>query len=664
MKPEIKTPCFIMALLCISIITPILSYSILDVDYELNGNPSKIAVLNDEYSNITLSLSLDDANSEVSGNLTINYYNDENVNLTSIPFHLYPSGMDYYLRPGDIIINNVTAGEDPKVSIDFSVNSSVQLMWVNLDAPLTPGERIEFTIEFLTILPDGGFDRANSNGTDGEQNRIYTFASAYPSPCVYDEFDGWNTDPYLHVGDPFYLDMTYYDVYLEIKDGYTVAATGNLLDSSFNNGRWVYHYNPIHPVREFTFAASKYFIVDSQIYNEVNVSVYYLPSSVQYWNEKAMLYSINSLQLFNETFGIYPYPTLNIVESHGNYGGMEYPCQIYVSHSLTGRINQGSTSEYYLELVFAHEIAHQWWYQLVGVDEVDQGFLDEGLAVWSHNYYGEEYHGSWEFFQIQKYKDYIRTYYHETGENNKINQTLYDFEDDSVYYYTAYYKTPLLLQKLRVFLGDDIFFDGLRSFFETSAYENVFLTDFIQSMEDAAGYQLDWYFVPWFNNPQLPDYYFDSIEYYQNQKILNVYISDSNMGINPYTYSQKVRLRVESNSFVVFMEDVWVNGSESILIQTDLIPTEVSIIVTSYFLLQLDDESTNSISSSEIEITNKTIPVTQSTSTSNPTITSSESTTTPSTNPILGNIEIIILAASGIGIVVLIVVVYKVRGKA
>ena len=661
MKPEIKTPCFIMALLFISIITPILSYSTLDVDYELNGNQSKIAVLNDEYSNITLSLSLDDANSEVSGNLTINYYNDENVNLTSIPFHLYPSGMDYDLRPGNIIINNVTAGEDPKVSIDFSVNSAIQLMWVNLDAPLTPGERIEFTIEFLTVLPDGGFDRANSNGTDGEQNRIYTFASAYPSPCVYDEFDGWNTDPYLHVGDPFYLDMTYYDVYLEIKDGYTVAATGNMLDASFNNGRWIYHYNPFHPVREFTFAASKYFIVDSQIYNGVNVSAYYLPSSVQYWNEKAMLYSINSLQLFNETFGRYPYPTLNIVESHGNYGGMEYPCQIYVSHSITGRINQGSTSEYYLELVFAHEIAHQWWYQLVGVDEVDQGFLDEGLAVWSHNYYGEEYHGSWEFFQIQKYRDYIRTYYYETGEDNKINQTLYDFEDDSVYYYTAYYKTPLLLQKLRVFLGDDAFFDGLRSFFETSAYENVFLTDFVQSMEDAAGYQLDWYFVPWFNNPQLPDYYFDSIEYYLNQKILNVCISDSNMGINPYTYSQKARLRVESNSLVVFMEDVWVNGSASILIQTDLIPTEVSIIVTPYFLLQLDDESTNSISSSEIEMTNKTIPVTQSTS--YPTTASSESTTTPRTNPILENIGLIILAVSGIGIVVLIIVVYKFRGK-
>ena len=663
MKLGIKTISLITALLTFSIIIQGLSHSSQNINYKLDENYSHATNLNEEYSNITLSLSLDDSESEVSGNFTINYYNNEDVNLSSIPFHIYPSGMNYDLRPGNILVHNVTTGTEPRIPIDFNVISAVQLMWVNLDTPLAPGERIEFTIEFITVLPDGGLDRANSNGTDSEQNRIYTFASAYPIPCVYDEADGWNTDPYLQVGDPFYLDMAYYDVYIKIGVGFVVAATGALLDATFDNMKWTYHYNPIYPVREFTFAASKYFIVDSQIYNGVNVSTYYLPSSIQYWNGDGLLYSVRSLQLFNQTFGEYPYPTLNVVESHGNYGGMEYPCQVYVAHSLVGRINQGYISEYYLEVVFAHEIAHQWWYQLVGVDEIDQGFLDEGLAVWSHNYYGEIYHGSWDFLQIVKEWDYVRTYYHDTGENNTINQTLYGFEESSVYYYTAYHKTPLLFQKLRVFLGDEVFFDGLRSFFETSEYENVFLTDFIQSMEDAAGYGLDWYFIPWFNNPQLPDYYFASIEYYQNQKILNVSISDANMDINPYTYSQKVPLRVETSSSVVFMKDVWVNGSASILIQTNQIPTEVNIIITPYFLLQLDDESTSSISSSEIEITNKTIPITQSTSTSNPTTTSSESTT-PSTNPTLGNIELIILAASGIGIVILIIVAYKFRGRA
>jgi hypothetical protein len=609
-----------------------------------------------EFSNISLSLLLHDNESIIEGNLTIDYYNDEDLALTAIPFHLYPARMNYESRHGNIEIFNVIDESEPTTSLDYDVE--FDLIWVNLDTPLETGERVQFTIEFLTTLPDGGLDRANSNGTDGELNRMYTFASAYPVPCVYDD-DGWNIDPYLQIGDPFYLDMAYYDVQLEVDSEFVVAATGEVIDSIDMGNDTLYHFRPSHPVREFTFVASKYFIVESQMVNGVNVSTFYLPSSANYWDGNSLQQSIQSLELFNETFGPYPYSTLNIAESHGNFGGMEYPCQVYVAHSLITRINQGVTSEYFLEIVNAHEIAHQWWYNLVGVDEVDQGFLDEGLTCWSHNYYGEIYYGDWEFFQLTRLRDSVRTYYYDTGYDNKINQTLHDFDVNSVYYYTAYSKAPLLFQKLRLFVGDNAFIEGLQHFFETYAYENAFLDDFVESMEESIGLDLDWFFEPWFNNDQLPDYVFESAVFDVDTGNLNLTISDANAMIHEFSYSQVVPLRVYSDTSLLYSDDIWVNGTTSMLISLESVPTSVNIMVESFVLLQLESPVTDSIVFTDIDLVSTTSSSTVSSSTTTSTQTSS--TTSSNTSPSTGttpDILMIVIIGGAIAIVIIVVVVY------
>jgi aminopeptidase N len=57
-----------------------------------------------------------------------------------------------------------------------------------------------------------------------------------------------------------------------------------------------------------------------------------------------------------------------------------------------------SVKKQILEKTIAHESCHQWWYNLVGNDEIDYLFLDEGLTCWSTDYYGEHYYGNWEHF--------------------------------------------------------------------------------------------------------------------------------------------------------------------------------------------------------------------------------------------------------------------------
>lgn len=526
----------------------------------------KLSFNGGNFSRYNISVIFYESTSSVSGNLTVNYYNNDPVNFTRIPFHLFLSGMLYNVRPGSIDILNVTTLSTPKISLSFEVNDTTQLLWVNLESTLEPYQRTSFEIQFYSVIPDGGFDRANSHGSNATQSRIYKFTSFYPMPCVYDAFDGWNTDPYLDVGDPFYQDMAYYNFTIEAPNGVVVAATGELTGQINKGTTIVYNFDPELPVREVTFAASRFYTVETRLISGVNISIYYIPKSSYIWANDAIDYATDGFDFFNDTFGFYPYSTLNIVEEYAAYLGMEYPAQVYVSEIIDTYSYPTSTKKWLLEKVIVHEIAHQWWYNLVGVDQVDWGFLDEGLTYWSTDYYAEIIHGDWEYFQYTIYYDRVRTYYSTDNLSSKINQSAYNIIEDNLDYgYISYYKSPLIFEKISRTLGQADFILGLKTFFEQFQFEIALLSDLQDILEVIAGYSLDWLFFPWFDNHYLPKYNFLSSNYDANQGILHLTINDLNEPINNYAYSQQVQLLIyDSGGIPIYNEWTWINGTTTL----------------------------------------------------------------------------------------------------
>ena len=558
---------------------------------KVNDYP-KLAQISGNFSRYNLSVIMDEASSSIEGNLTVNFYNDDSVNFTRIPFHIYLSGMYYDTRPGLIEIVNVTDLDNPNIAIPFEVYSNQQIMWVNLTANLEPQKRTEFTIQFNATLPDGGIDRANSHGSDDDDSRIYKFASFYPIPCVYDSEDGWNTDSYLTTGDPFYFDMAYYNLFIDAPNGMIIAATGNLEEKLENGATTWYHFNPIYPVREVTFSASRDFQIQSKISNGVNVSTYFLLKDDYLWNNSALNHAEDALTLFNNTFGTYPYPTLNVVEEYTAFGGMEYPNQVYISESIASWGYPLDVERRLLEKIIAHEACHQWWYNLVGNDEIDIGFLDEGLTCWSTDYYGEYYHGDWEYFQYTRYIDEVRVYYANNGFSSKINQTIYEcIATATDYYHVAYKKAPLVFEKLRHTLGLTDFLEGLKLYFERHQFEIVLLSDLQQAFEDVVGQSLDWFFFPWFDNLLLPKYSITRNIYNSETQNLDITIIDLNEPLNDYNYSQQVPLYVyDASNSLIFSQTVWINGTTELSFNISNQPNRVSLIYSNYVLVQLADE--------------------------------------------------------------------------
>ena len=558
----------------------------------------------DHLSNYTLSVKLHEDDAVIEGNLTVDYYNDDQVSFDQIPFHIYPSGMEYDKRPGNITIYEVKTLEEPQTSLEFEVISPEQLMWINLSESLNPNERISFYILFNTTLPDGGIDRANYHGTNEGLSKIFKFAVAYPMPAVYDEKDGWNIDPYLDVGDPFYSDMAWYDFFVEVPidseyPDFVVAATGELLKKISDSDSTIYHYDPHLPVRELTFSASRYFIRESTIVNNVNISTYHLPKSQVYWEDFALNVAVQAVTLYNESFGLYPYTTFNVVEEYTHYGGMEHPLQVYISEA----IDYWGDPQYYLELVIAHETCHQWFYHLVGNDEIDAGFLDEGLVVWATDFYFDHYYPEWNLYEDYYLQYQIRHYNSTIGLPNKINQSIYECDASGTnYWYVAYDKAPMVFQKLRGFLGDEDYLSGIQLFFDRFEFKIAWLSDLQEAFEDVYGKSLDWFFQPWFDNFYLPKYHFSTAVYDKNSSILNITIEDLNEEYNDYPYCQQLTVEVYDNKTKsLFNNEIWINGTTYLSLNLTSTPDKVRLIFTNYVLAQ-SIEGSEFVDSSKIEI--------------------------------------------------------------
>ncbi|MHA2325273.1 MAG: M1 family metallopeptidase, partial [Promethearchaeota archaeon] len=544
-----------------------------------------------EYSSFNLSVTLDEVTSTIEGNLCVDFFNNDPVNFTKIPFHIYLSGMNYTSRPGKIDILSVNKTDILKTPLRYDVNPANQSMWVFLNATLEPFQRIQFKIHFNATLPDGGIDRSNSHGNDIDQSRIFKCTSFYPIPCVYDSYDGWNIDPYLQTGDPFYLDMAYYDFYVRVPNGMIVAATGELVQKIKDGSFTTHHFNPLHPVREVTFSASRYFLRDSIIVNRVNVSSFYLPKSQVIWEDNANFYASRALSLFNESYGEYPYPTLNIVEEYTIYGGMEYPCQVYITEA----IDRWSTKQYYLELIIVHEVAHQWWYNLVGNDEVDWGFLDEGLASWSESYYSEIFYGNWSYFQITPWLFEVRYFNAIWDLPAKINASVYEFLYDINYYFTGYTKAPLIFEKLRKTVGNATFLTGVKLFYGQFVNRTALLSDFQLAMEVVYGDDLDWFFFPWFDNSYLPKYEISTCIYNVTESSLYITITDLNEPLNQYGYSQQVPLIIfDSKNNIISSDWILINHTTNMIFHFDWAlgqdrkPYKVRLDYDNDVLVQLD----------------------------------------------------------------------------
>jgi hypothetical protein len=418
----------------------------------------------------TLEVTVDWERHELSGVERLSYTNNEGRPLPEIYLRLYPNA-EHYAEGALEVAQVAVDGRE----VEYQVQDTV--LKAPLSPPLPPEGALELAISFTVTVPH----RPDRFGYD---EGVMSLGHWYPMLAVYDD-EGWHLDPYVDLGDAFYSETGLYTVQLTVPEEMVVAASG------IEEGE-VLHRAPRKTLtlrsgatRDFALALSPDYRVASGRAGEVTVNSYYLPGDEEA-GRAALDVAVQAVQVYGELFGPYPYTELDVVETsfviEGMPGGMEFPGIVFISSEL---YRPGLFADEQ-DTVIVHEIAHQWWYGVVGNDQVDDPWLDEAFATYSSILFFERAQGTEEAREqmlAQGQLPWLMTVM--TGDDRPVGTSLLEFDDLITYSGIVYGKGAVFLARLREELGDEAFFAMLRRYYAGHKYGIVQPQDFLQAVREA-----------------------------------------------------------------------------------------------------------------------------------------------------------------------------------
>lgn len=365
---------------------------------------------------------------------------------------------------GSVAVRSVTAG-GKSTQYEFSGNNG---FIVNLDKSYSSGQRVKIAIDYDLTLPKG--DKRLSITA-----KTVNLGNFYPILAVFDDKGEAVFCDYYGIGDPFYSETADYKVSVTVPSEYTVAASSYASSLDVDGDLTKYEYRQ-SAVRDFAIVMSKEYNVVSKNAGDTTVNYYYYADQTP---EETVSLAAEALNYFSDRFLKYPFDTFSVAQATFSEGGMEYPLSCLVSDKL-------SVEGYRYALV--HEIAHQWWYSLVGNDQVNESYLDESLAEYSAYLFFDEHNGyglpSQNFIDeaVSAVKLCEKINQGRAGFSPKVKQSLTEYGGEYVYVNMVYNKGLLMMKSAENVLGREKTINRLSAYCKKYAYRIANTEDFLSAM--------------------------------------------------------------------------------------------------------------------------------------------------------------------------------------
>lgn len=479
-----------------------------------------------------ISVTLNTENNTLTAQERFIYINNSPTELNFLYLHLWPNAyknnntalakqfvnsgnLSFYwsdsIRKGFIDQYKFTVNGEPatfeldKEYIDYGI--------LKLNKPLQPKDSIVVETPFRVKIPDSRFSRL------GQGNGTYQITQWYIKPAVFDQ-KGWHPMPYLNQGE-FYSEFADFDVQITVPREYVVAASG--LIEQFNqftdttSTHKTYRVN-IENVHDFAwFAGNNYKVEYDTLQIEgrekpIYVQAYYDSSKSKHWH-KAIKFGKNAVQSYSEWVGKYPYDVCTIVDGNISAGaGMEYP-------TITVLTDNGSEKSF--DQVIAHEIGHNWFYGILGSNERDFGWMDEGINSYFENRYMNKYYPNekligqkslflFDWLGISNLlNSHQNLLFYDILRSNNYDQAINTHSKDFTtlnYGGIMYSKTALILNYLESVIGTEQFDYAMRNYYQEWKFKHPYPADLKLSFEKSLNRNLDWFFDDLINTRKTIDY--------------------------------------------------------------------------------------------------------------------------------------------------------------
>jgi hypothetical protein len=330
-----------------------------------------------------LDVQLADDLASLQGQERVRYTNQEDKALDAIYFQLFPN------QTGGK--TNVTAVKVDGKEAQPVYEADQSTLKVPLPAPLQPGQPVVLQLDFKVEIPTsvGG-----SYGLFGYLDHILVLDGFYPAIPAYDE-RGWHAGKLPSNADSTYQDASFYVVRVTAPASLTLVASGVQAERAEKDNQQVVTF-AAGPVRDFYMAASDRFTLISETTGETRVNSYAFKESVD-GAKLALKTAVNAIKSFSARFGAYPYTEFDVVSTPmQGASGIEYPGMTGINYTMYDlkTMVSGNPAAAMLESTVAHEVGHQWFYNIIGNDQINEPWVDEAVTQYVTGLYFLDMYGT------------------------------------------------------------------------------------------------------------------------------------------------------------------------------------------------------------------------------------------------------------------------------
>jgi hypothetical protein len=388
---------------------------------------------------------------------------------------------------------------------------------VPLPKPVRPGETIKVEIDFRARLPKI-FART------GFVDNYFFVGQWFPKIGVWEPAGmrgrttaGWNSHQF-HSNTEFYADYGVYDVQMTVPKGYVLGATGVLQSLREHPNGAITHAYRAEDVHDFAWTCSREYMVFEETWKHVTIKLMIQPEHVETAKDRYFASTKAALEYFDQWLGTYPYTNVTVVDPPiyaTGAGGMEYPTLI-----TGGSARYIPSGLRMTELVTVHEFGHQYWYGLVGNNEFEEAWLDEGFNQYSETRIMDATYGEKTgMVDVAGFRigdaEFARDSYVNMRDPKAapIDIPAWEFPDGA-YGSVTYSKTATWLITLERLIGRPVMDEVMRTYYERWRFRHPGRADFEAVVNEVVrnhhgarfGPSMDWFFVQMLDGTELCDY--------------------------------------------------------------------------------------------------------------------------------------------------------------